>query len=494
MTITAQKGEIGFGLQYAKYGSGTLAAAKATGRVVLNTNAANNDTLTVDAITYTYKTTLTPAANEIKIGVTATITASNTAAAINAGAGSGTAYGTGTVANATMVAVAENQTVFLTAITAGSAGNAVALSKSSTHITLTDFSGGLGAAAFDPTLIPWMRHEARDIDYDAQNVQSTLPLEVGRTIVPKGAYKSGVAVGGGMSILPRLENSIGVILLGALGSATTVSNSPESGVNTHTFSFDPLKQDYSPWMAVRKAVPGGQGIRGKGVIGYDNKVTSTRFSIPAAAPVEARVDFMGRVPVFDNYPESWTVTQDYESFESLLIACKASFKMPTLSANAQPVTQVTIDIMNNLTGPQQEFIIGSYFMDDIAMLTRAMTIRFMYKWYDPELYERSMGNALNATAWDPAPFITEKSGGNYAFQIDATTSKLIPSGTVTPYTLTIRATKVYWQPVGGVVLQAGGIVMQQYAGTVLQPTVVTDPYAEFLLTNGSASYTVPAAP
>jgi hypothetical protein len=81
------------------YGSGTAGA----GFIIVSTQPANNDTILIGLTgftqTYTFKTTLTGAANEVKIGADVSATASNLSAAINAGAGAGTTYGTGTAAN-----------------------------------------------------------------------------------------------------------------------------------------------------------------------------------------------------------------------------------------------------------------------------------------------------------------------------------------------------------------------------------------------------------
>jgi hypothetical protein len=76
----------------------------AAGRIIVSSQPANNDTVQIGLVgftqVYTFKTTLTGAADEVKIGAAAADTAANLNAAINAGAGAGTTYGTGTVANA----------------------------------------------------------------------------------------------------------------------------------------------------------------------------------------------------------------------------------------------------------------------------------------------------------------------------------------------------------------------------------------------------------
>lgn len=88
------------------YGQGT----KAQGDLRVDSLPANNDTLLIGLTgftqTYTFKTTLTGAANEIKIAASVAAQATNIYEAINAGANAGTDYGTGTAANAFLTASA----------------------------------------------------------------------------------------------------------------------------------------------------------------------------------------------------------------------------------------------------------------------------------------------------------------------------------------------------------------------------------------------------
>lgn len=100
------------------------------------TNPSNDETLTIGANTYTFKDTLTGAANEIKIGASASVTLDNIKAAVNAGAGAGTTYGTGTTANASVRAHTKTATTILfVAKTPGVASNTVATTETSAHLS-----------------------------------------------------------------------------------------------------------------------------------------------------------------------------------------------------------------------------------------------------------------------------------------------------------------------------------------------------------------------
>lgn len=78
----------------------------ATGVLTFTGVAVNNDTVVLGSKTYTFKDTLTGAANEVLVELTASDAIDNLIAAITAGAGAGTKYGTGTTANTSATAAA----------------------------------------------------------------------------------------------------------------------------------------------------------------------------------------------------------------------------------------------------------------------------------------------------------------------------------------------------------------------------------------------------
>lgn len=110
---------------------------EASGLATFAANPAAADTVTIGAKTYTFRTALSAGptvANEVLIGATALNTAFNLRAAINGDYGAGNTYSTGTVANASVQASAgTDATVALRARAAGTAGNALATTKSATN-------------------------------------------------------------------------------------------------------------------------------------------------------------------------------------------------------------------------------------------------------------------------------------------------------------------------------------------------------------------------
>jgi len=106
-------------------GAGTLAGGAAA------------ETITIGSKTYTFKTSLS-SSNQVLIGADANATLTNLRAAINGLSGAGTLYGSGTTANTDITAGSVNtgaHTLPLTAITAGEAGNALATTETSAHLS-----------------------------------------------------------------------------------------------------------------------------------------------------------------------------------------------------------------------------------------------------------------------------------------------------------------------------------------------------------------------
>jgi len=85
----------------------TSAGVKATGVLTASGVFSNGETITISERTYTMVTTLSGAANEVLIGVSAAVSLDNLKSAINASAGAGTTYGTGTVAHLYIVTTLE---------------------------------------------------------------------------------------------------------------------------------------------------------------------------------------------------------------------------------------------------------------------------------------------------------------------------------------------------------------------------------------------------
>jgi len=89
-------------------------------------------------------------------------------------------------------------------------------------MTTTSGAGILGFGPQSAKGVPvvdgnWYRHKALSIGIGVLDGQQIGPPEVGGRPLPGAPYKSGVSVGGPVAINPRLNNSLGYLLFGALG-------------------------------------------------------------------------------------------------------------------------------------------------------------------------------------------------------------------------------------------------------------------------------------
>lgn len=115
------------------------------------TNITNGDTVTIGSKVYTFEDTLTNVDGHVLKAGSAAGSLTNLFHAINASGGvSGTDYAALTTANTQVVATnPSGTTVVVTAITAGSAGNAIATTEVSTHLSwgAATLAGGVGTAS-----------------------------------------------------------------------------------------------------------------------------------------------------------------------------------------------------------------------------------------------------------------------------------------------------------------------------------------------------------
>jgi hypothetical protein len=160
----------------------TVAGVKASG--VLTTDAtlpADSSTVVIGVKTYTWQTVLTNVDGHVLIGATVATALANLASAINLGAGSGTTYAAATTANAAATtAVATATTVTVTAVAAGSAGNAFATTQAGTSHTTwgaATLQGGVDVAASGASQFTSASHGFKELSgpYLASNSGGSLP-------------------------------------------------------------------------------------------------------------------------------------------------------------------------------------------------------------------------------------------------------------------------------------------------------------------------------
>lgn len=130
-------------------------AVRATGTLTSDTtNVSDGDTVTIGTIVYRFKNTMA-AAYDVKIGADAATSLDNLKAAINASGTPGTEYFAGTLAHPTVTATTNTDTTqVVQAIAYGTAGNSIASTETSSHLSwgAATLASGAEGSAFDITV------------------------------------------------------------------------------------------------------------------------------------------------------------------------------------------------------------------------------------------------------------------------------------------------------------------------------------------------------
>jgi hypothetical protein len=246
--------------------------------------------------------------------------------------------------------------------------------------------------------------------------QDALPQEIGGKALPTGLFPTGAWVGGTVSMIPRMDNRFGWLLLAAMGDVSTVADTKaenlailggvhgaDAGINSHLFWFRSDDQFFVPWVTARRLLPHTTAASRVGETYQDGHVASLTITAGSAAPVRADLAMLARVKqtssVFD-YDPSWG-SQVYDDFWKFgVTSCDGHFKVENVEFD---VTAVSITVANNLLPPQESLRIGTLHPKDFPNLTRSATVTCTFLVSDWDLYVSTfVGAAVSATDSDIA--------------------------------------------------------------------------------------------
>lgn len=334
----------------------------------------------------------------------------------------------------------------------------------------------------------WYRHKATLIDLGVMDDQRLGPPEVGGRPLPTIPYKAGVMVGGGATIHPRLEASIGWLLAGALGSASSTSGS--GGIYKHNFRINNASPGLVRYMGFRKHIPADTPADTLGETYNDCKITNIVLTLPNDGLISSRVDAVGRTFTLEENP-SWGVTSgsaggwdpvygEFEDYPSIPIGSTPGGYINTPSFGNLPVVQAQVGIQNMPLDPRMEKVYGSPYLEDVTVVSRAVTLDLTVKWTNPDLYQQILTGSTSGTTWSSVPFTTQmefltRSPGN------------MPSESI-PYMLYVQVTEAMLALQGSIQLAGNNALLMRFTGTALD---VTGEYVTFQLWNKYASYAWP---
>jgi hypothetical protein len=346
------------------------------------------------------------------------------------------------------------------------------------------FAPQTGKGALCPNTDPdygtcyWQRHRAVMVDLDAVDDVREGPPEVGGVAVPTFPYKSGPVVAGGMSIQPRLIDSLGWLLYGLLGSVD--SDNDYGNVYQHVFKFATGDNNYVPWMSFRKHIPRkDNGVdTDLGIIFKDCKIVGATLALPNDAPVGMRLDVIGREFFLDSDPTTWNWNANFESWESIPVACQTDGFIE-IDGSELPIVQAQIGFQNVPLDLRQERIFGDPYLEDVTIVQRRLTFDIMVKWNNPQLYRKVLtGAASGVDAWSGTP---------YTASLHMKTVSSHDMLTAGKYSLEVEAPECMMTQVGGIALAGSQAVMLRFAGVALE----NDPYCSITLRNEVHSYAWP---
>lgn len=217
-------------------------SAKATGTLTGTANLSDGDTVTLGTKVYTFESSLTNVDGHVKIGASLTATLLNFKNAINLDAGTpGTDYATATTEHPTIEATASNATtVSLRAKSAGTAGNSLATTETSTNASFggATLSGGANSST---TTYTQLRYTGESLNF---NIENTKTAEIRPDRTETDLIQTSAAASGDVNI----ELSYGTFddLLAAVFCNDWATNVLKNGSIRKSFTFQKDFQDATP--------------------------------------------------------------------------------------------------------------------------------------------------------------------------------------------------------------------------------------------------------
>lgn len=356
----------------------------------------------------------------------------------------------------------------------------------------------LGASTPVVSGMDWYKYRVVTITGRGMQDQALMPLELSGILTPTGGYKMGAYFVQEVDIIPRLEDDIGWLLYATLGNVSSVQNAKytnagwvtNTGAYGHYFRMNPTDQADIPYLAARIKVPGPTGASAdSGEVGYDCRASGLRLNIPGAGMITGRFGVQGRAYI--NAPthaevNAWTYVNAFEDSTSIAHSGTGSINIGT---HTPKITGLVLDIINNLSRPQDEMIVGSFNPDDVIVLSRSARLRATVKWENATLWNALYYGGANQD-WTNLPEFQVTSGSTRAFYFEANSPDNMPSLSV-PYSLRIIANNVMLScDPTSLRFRPGSILEYMINIDILDPASPYD-YIAVALDNKATAYTWP---
>jgi hypothetical protein len=278
-------------------------------------------------------------------------------------------------------------------------------------MSVTSLAGGigLGLQTAKGTVAPTVTYiPATQVDLNFEQNAEVYPFEVGGDYWQKDSYKSSVMGAGGFDALAR-PDTIGYMLKAFFGSCTS-SAGPGPGTFSHVFVGRRTPNatwggdGMIPWATLVKNLAGRMAEQHS-----DARCRSCRLNYPTANLVSYNAAYVAALPaeiavpatmVFDADPAFNTCTGQVSVGTS---GGAAYDRTDPVNGNNAKATAITIDLQNQLS--TDEFSIGSYYLDDVTLMSKTASVTYDLIMRDSRLWREVYRNgAAGVGAWDPALF------------------------------------------------------------------------------------------
>lgn len=214
-------------------------------------------------------------------------------------------------------------------------------------------AGRLGDANIDVSTHSWYRYRVARVTGGPMQDQQTLPLELSGVLVPTGGFKSGAYWAQEVDLIPRLEDSIGWLLLAVTGSVSSVAGQKYgpsgwttfTGADGHVFRFNPTDHTDMKWLATRMRVPGVNSGSVHGEVAQDCRASGLRLNVPGAGLITGTFGVQGRKYSFPDATavNAWTYANQFESSASIAHAGTGSL---SVGSTIPKITGLTLSLIH----------------------------------------------------------------------------------------------------------------------------------------------------
>lgn len=282
-----------------------------------------------------------------------------------------------------------------------------------------------------------------------------LDQEVGGGPMLRDIQKVGAMAFGQYTIIPR-PTILGDFLMGLLGKDTSVQ---QALTDAYKHTFEPATDPFSiPYYTVRSSPGGAWGEKF-----VDSRIASMALSWRAPDYIRGSVAFMGITPTTQVSMATWAASSKVDGGPQFL-TCNSDIELP-LAADIKVLSgSVAIGLNIPL---EEQWIVGSYFPEDLDMNSRFVSVTFGVKVTSASLYDQMTYDPAGGAAW-AAQMLREAS-----FKILFASPTLADVGY--PYSLEIKGNaqteaggdaNVVWS-MSPIALRAGRQVTATITGTFL---------------------------